>query len=76
AAAHRQRYGALAALPAPGADDDDAAPITDFPREADWNGMPEADFRRLARGFFRAHYPEHLRHVPWRLHWDEIKDWY
>lgn len=76
AAAHRQRYGALAALPAPGADDDDAAPITDFPREADWNGMPEADFRRLVRGFFRAHYPEHLRHVPWRLHWDEIKDWY
>ncbi|WP_348995404.1 acyl-CoA dehydrogenase [Achromobacter sp. HNDS-1] len=76
AAAHRQRYGALAALPAPGADDDDAAPITDFPREADWNGMPEADFRRLVRGFFRAHYPEHLRHAPWRLHWDEIKDWY
>ncbi|PJM70482.1 acyl-CoA dehydrogenase [Achromobacter ruhlandii] len=76
AAAHRQRYGALAALPAPGADDDDAAPITDFPRGADWNGMPEADFRRLVRGFFRAHYPEHLRHAPWRLHWDEIKDWY
>ncbi|MFY2836208.1 acyl-CoA dehydrogenase [Achromobacter xylosoxidans] len=76
AAAHRQRYGALAALPVPGADDDDATPITDFPREADWNGMPEADFRRLVRGFFRAHYPEHLRHAPWRLHWDEIKDWY
>lgn len=76
ATAHRQRYGALAALPAPGADDDAAAPITDFPREADWNGMPEADFRRLVRGFFRAHYPERLRHVPWRLHWDEIKDWY
>lgn len=76
AAAHRQRYGALAPLPAPGAEDDDAAPITDFPREADWNGMPEADFRRLVRGFFRAHYPEHLRHAPWRLHWDEIKDWY
>lgn len=75
AAAHRQRYGALAPLPAPGAEDD-AAPITDFPREADWNGMPEADFRRLVRGFFRAHYPEHLRHAPWRLHWDEIKDWY
>ncbi|CUR77169.1 Acyl-CoA dehydrogenase, short-chain specific [Achromobacter xylosoxidans] len=76
AAAHRQRYDALAALPAPSVDDDDATPITDFPREADWNGMPEADFRRLVRGFFRAHYPEHLRHVPWRLHWDEIKDWY
>ncbi|MGE8659030.1 MAG: acyl-CoA dehydrogenase [Achromobacter sp.] len=76
AGAHRQRYGALAALPGPAADTDDGAPITHFPREADWNGMPEADFRRLVRGFFRAHYPEHLRHVPWRLHWHEIKDWY
>jgi alkylation response protein AidB-like acyl-CoA dehydrogenase len=76
ATAHRQRYGALAALPAQDAEDDTAAPAIDFPREADWNGMPEADFRRLVRGFFRAHYPEHLRHVPWRLHWDEIKDWY
>lgn len=76
AAAHRQRYGALAVLPAQDAEDDAAAPAIDFPREADWNGMPEADFRRLVRGFFRAHYPEHLRHVPWRLHWDEIKDWY
>lgn len=80
ATAHRQRYGALAALPAQDvaddAADDAAAPAIDFPREADWNGMPEADFRRLVRGFFRAHYPEHLRHVPWRLHWDEIRDWY
>ncbi len=76
ATAHRQRYGALAALPAQDAADDAAEPAIDFPREADWNGMPEADFRRLVRGFFRAHYPEHLRHVPWRLHWDEIRDWY
>lgn len=76
ATAHRQRYGALAALPAQDAADDAAEPPIDFPREADWNGMPEADFRRLVRGFFRAHYPEHLRHVPWRLHWDEIRDWY
>ncbi|RBL80410.1 acyl-CoA dehydrogenase [Streptomyces cavourensis] len=76
ATAHRQRYGALAALPAQDAADDAAAPAIDFPREADWNGMPEADFRQLVRGFFRAHYPEHLRHVPWRLHWDEIRDWY
>src|SRR3546814_14944985 len=30
----------------------------------------------MLRRFFRAHYPAHLRHVPWRLHWDEIKDWY
>ncbi|MGE6919908.1 acyl-CoA dehydrogenase [Achromobacter kerstersii] len=78
ATAHRQRYGALADDPAPLADDagepDDAA--APFPRDADWNGMPEAEFRALLRRFFRAHYPAHLRHVPWRLHWDEIKAWY
>ncbi|WP_332610147.1 acyl-CoA dehydrogenase [Achromobacter sp. ESBL13] len=77
AAAHRQRYGALADAPAPPADDT-AAPSSpaEFPRDADWNGMPEADFRALLRRFFHAHYPQHLRHVPWRLHWDEIKPWY
>jgi len=76
ASAHRQRYGALATLPASAPDDDETAPVTDFPRDADWNGMQEADFRRLVRSFFRARYPEHLRHVAWRLHWDEVKDWY
>ncbi len=81
ATAHRQRYGALAADPAPPAAEDDeedagGAPDRDFPRDADWNGMPEAEFRQLLRRFFRAHYPAHLRHVPWRLHWDEIKAWY
>ncbi|WP_144637501.1 acyl-CoA dehydrogenase [Bordetella genomosp. 13] len=48
----------------------------EFPRDADWNAMPEEDFRAMLRRFFHAHYPEHLRHVPWRLHWDQIKDWY
>ncbi|WP_191578036.1 acyl-CoA dehydrogenase [Achromobacter insolitus] len=85
ATAHRQRYGVLAADPAPEADDaaddaqEDASASIDtaeFPREADWNAMPEAAFRKLLRRFFRAHYPDHLRHVPWRLHWDEIKAWY
>ncbi len=85
ATAHRQRYGVLAADPAPETDDaaedarDDEPPgldATEFPRDADWNAMPEAAFRKLLRRFFRAHYPDHLRHVPWRLHWDEIKAWY
>lgn len=81
ATAHRQRYGVLAADPAPETDDaaEDAADgndATEFPRDADWNAMPEAAFRKLLRRFFRAHYPNHLRHVPWRLHWDEIKAWY
>ncbi|MGN6456940.1 MAG: acyl-CoA dehydrogenase family protein, partial [Achromobacter mucicolens] len=81
ATAHRQRYGVLAADPAPEADDTagqaaDGNDATEFPRDADWNAMPEAAFRKLLRRFFRAHYPDHLRHVPWRLHWDEIKAWY
>lgn len=85
ATAHRQRYGVLAVDPAPETDDaaedarDDEPPgldATEFPRDADWNAMPEAAFRKLLRRFFRAHYPDHLRHVPWRLHWDEIKAWY
>ncbi|CAB3854464.1 Crotonobetainyl-CoA reductase [Achromobacter mucicolens] len=81
ATAHRQRYGVLAADPAPETDDTagqaaDGNDATEFPRDADWNAMPEAAFRELLRRFFRAHYPDHLRHVPWRLHWDEIKAWY
>ncbi|WP_373980495.1 acyl-CoA dehydrogenase family protein [Achromobacter sp. JD417] len=85
ATAHRQRYGVLAADPAPETDDaaedapEESTPgldATEFPRDADWNAMPEAAFRKLLRRFFRAHYPDHLRHVPWRLHWDEIKAWY
>lgn len=79
ATAHRQRYGALAPDPAPPADNDngvDDASDARLPRDADWNAMPEAQFRAMLRRFFRAHYPEHLRHVPWRLHWDEIKHWY
>lgn len=78
ATAHRQRYGALAPDPAPPPADDGEVDASDaqFPREADWNAMPEAQFRALLRRFFRAHYPDALRHVPWRLHWDEIKDWY
>ncbi|MBO1113263.1 acyl-CoA dehydrogenase [Bordetella petrii] len=79
ATAHRQRFGALAPAPAaPDIDDDpqDTAAAQAFPCRADWNAMPEAEFRAMLRRFFRAHYPAHLRHVPWRLHWDEIKDWY
>jgi alkylation response protein AidB-like acyl-CoA dehydrogenase len=80
ATAHRQRFAALAPEP-PATDETEqeeghAAAAQDFPREADWNAMPEAEFRAMLRRFFRRHYPAHLRHVPWRLHWDEIKAWY
>ncbi|MBW0448272.1 acyl-CoA dehydrogenase [bacterium M00.F.Ca.ET.228.01.1.1] len=51
-------------------------PPTDFPRDADWDAMPEAQFRRMVRAFFSAHYPEALRYFPRRLHWNEIAPWY
>lgn len=80
ATAHRRRFAALAPEPASADDADDAAPdaatAVAFPRDADWNAMPEPAFRAMLQRFFRAHYPEALRHAHWRLHWDEIKPWY
>lgn len=48
----------------------------DFPRQADWASMSDNDFRRMMRAFLTRNYPEHLRHMPRRVHWDEIGDWY
>lgn len=76
AAAHRQRYFALQPRAANEAADANANAARDFPRDADWDGMPEAQFRAMLRGFFVQHYPEHLRNMPWRMHWNEMKDWY
>ena len=79
--AHRHRYSQglqTAAESAVAAPDDDVTPWTsaDFPRDADWEAMPEPAFRGMLRAFFAAHYPERLRHMPWRLHWHEIASWY
>jgi alkylation response protein AidB-like acyl-CoA dehydrogenase len=49
---------------------------TEFPKDADWENMPEAEFRNMLRGFYNQNYPEHMRNVPRRLYWHEIKDWY
>lgn len=83
AAAHRVRYfHAVGLESAPAGDDTGAGEAqeananTEFPRDADWDAMPEAQFRQLIRAFFQQHYPQHLRHLSRRLHWDEIKDWY
>lgn len=48
----------------------------DFPKDADWEKMPDAEFRSMLRGFYTQNYPEHMRNVPRRLNWHEIKDWY
>lgn len=84
ARAHRRRYaGELSrslrsAQEAGQAKPDDDAPgeWTSFPKDADWDAMPEQEFRRMLRAFFARHYPEHLRHKASRLHWHQIEGWY
>jgi alkylation response protein AidB-like acyl-CoA dehydrogenase len=48
----------------------------DFPKSADWEAMPEHRFRSMVRAFLVRNYPDHLRHMPRRVHWHEIDDWY
>jgi alkylation response protein AidB-like acyl-CoA dehydrogenase len=48
----------------------------DIPQDANWDAMPEEDFRRMVHAFLIRNYPDHLRHMPRRVHWDEIGDWY
>ena len=55
---------------------DGAQLSSEFPKDADWENMPEAEFRNMLRGFYNQNYPEHMRNVPRRLYWHEIKDWY
>jgi alkylation response protein AidB-like acyl-CoA dehydrogenase len=76
AAVNRQRYFALQPRPSNAATADAVSEPRDFPRDADWDSMPEKEFRQLVRGFFVQHYPEQLRNMPWRMHWNEMKDWY
>lgn len=73
--AHRQRFVQYG-IPQTAQKPANAWQGDDFPREADWEAMSEADFRGLVRAFFAKHYPENLRHQPFRLHWKEIGDWY
>jgi alkylation response protein AidB-like acyl-CoA dehydrogenase len=71
---HRQRYFSLHKRGS--AQEDDSATDAPTPSQADWDAMSEAEFRRMARGFFRRHFPASLRNMPRRLHWAEISDWY
>ena len=70
---HRQRYFAQVS---PESIEEDVQDNMDFPNDADWDAMPESDFRKMLRGFYSKKYPEHMRNVPRRLHWHEIKNWY
>ena len=72
---HGKRYLA-GAVPLEEEDEEDVSAPVEFPRDADWDAMSEPQFRALVRGFFRKNYPDHLRHLSRRLHWNEIGDWY
>ncbi|MDH6593214.1 alkylation response protein AidB-like acyl-CoA dehydrogenase [Variovorax sp. TBS-050B] len=72
--AHQRRHAVLAgSVQAHG---DGGAWNGEFPRRADWDAMPEADFRRMVRAFLQQRYPQHLRYLSHRARWHEIRDWY
>lgn len=48
----------------------------EIPRVADWNAMPDAEFRRTVRTFFMREYPPQLRYWPRRLRLAEAREWY
>jgi len=75
APAHRQRYLTLHGQE-PVQEDASVRDDGPTPSQADWDAMPEAEFRRMVRSFFQRHYPPHLRNMSHRLHWPEIRDWY
>ncbi|MEI8400293.1 MAG: acyl-CoA dehydrogenase [Alcaligenaceae bacterium] len=72
AASHRARY--LTQLPPESTEveTDLAAPV---PKDIDWNQLSDQEFRETLRRFYHQHYPEAMRNIQRRLHWDEIKEW-
>ncbi len=72
ASAHRSRY--LHAR-APETADEASAEFSTFPQDADWDAMPEQQFRQMLRAFYRKHYPDAMRNLPRRLRWAEVRDW-
>jgi alkylation response protein AidB-like acyl-CoA dehydrogenase len=47
-----------------------------IPLPAELDALDDEHFRQVVRSFLHAHYPEHLRNPPKRLHWAENKEWY
>ena len=72
ASAHRARY---LVERAPDSVDEASGELSAFPRDADWDAMPERQFRQMLRAFYKKHYPEAMRNVPRRLRWAEVRDW-
>ncbi|QEY63070.1 acyl-CoA dehydrogenase [Metapseudomonas lalkuanensis] len=42
----------------------------------DFNALADDEFRHLVRDFLQANFPDELRDLPKRLHWNEVKGWY
>lgn len=42
----------------------------------DFNAIDDDAFRGLVVEFLKANFPEHLRELPKRLHWNEVSSWY
>ncbi len=75
---HRRRFARTAARPAtetPTAGTVVAKPLEDYPRETDWDGMPDEEFRLVFRHYIERHYPPELRYLPRRVRWHEVRDW-
>lgn len=74
----RQRFFAAnsAAAPAKQVESNEVDSGLEIPRVADWNTMPDNEFRQLVRAFFMRAYPAKLRFWPRRLRLHEARDWY
>ena len=76
AAAHRRRYFALQPRETSAASSHDET-FAEFPRDADWEQMPEAEFRQMVRALLREALSASIcATCRTGVHWDEIKEWY
>jgi alkylation response protein AidB-like acyl-CoA dehydrogenase len=73
----RQRFhNAQLAVPAVQQEADTVSGDLEIPRVADWNAMPDHEFRQIVRTFFMRFYPSKLRFWPRRLRLHEAREWY
>ncbi|MGE0224721.1 MAG: acyl-CoA dehydrogenase [Acetobacteraceae bacterium] len=73
---HRRRFAALCPPQIETAQERArvSAQLRALPRDTDWNGLANAEFRALVRDFFETEYPDEYRHLPRRVRWHEVRD--
>ncbi|WP_390341779.1 acyl-CoA dehydrogenase [Variovorax boronicumulans] len=76
ATAHQRRHAALTGEAEAAAGSATAWNGEFLARTTDWSAMPEAEFRRMVRGFLQQRYPAHLRYLSHRARWSEMREWY